>query len=100
MAIFSVQLPSQMQAKTDKRGQQPFLVDNKNEIRETMLSLAPTPVDIPKGAAYQTLERAVNQLSQFGVLPGCVVNGALERQGLSTLRYQTRGTREVAWLLA
>jgi invasion protein IalB len=100
MAIFSVQLPSQMQAKTDKRGQQPLLADNKNEIRETMLSFAPTPVDIPKGAAYQTLERSVNQVSQFGILPGCVVNGNVERQGLSTLRYQTRGTREVAWLLA
>jgi hypothetical protein len=96
MAIFSVQLPAQSQVKTEKRGQQPFHVDKKQDIRATMLTLAPPIIQVPKTSDFAILDRSVGQLSQWGVLPGCVVNGATERQGLPTLRYQTKGKKEVA----
>ena len=96
MAIFSVQLPTQSQVKQEKRGQQPFQVDKKQDIRGTMLAYAPTITQVPKDADHAFVDRSVSQLSQWGVLPGCVVNGAVERQGLATLRYQTKGKKEVA----
>ena len=96
MAIFQVQLPQQMQVKTEKRGQQPFTIPGKAEIRETMLAYAPPGLHCPKDAKFQNVDRAVSQLSQYGILPACTVNAALERQGLSTLRYQTLGKKEVA----
>ena len=96
MAIFSVQLPTQSQVKQEKRGQQPFQVDKKQDIRATMLAHAPTITQVPKDADHAFVDRSVSQLSQWGVLPGCVINGAVERQGLATLRYQTKGKKEVA----
>jgi hypothetical protein len=96
MAIFQVQLPQQIQVKTEKRGQQPFAIPSKAEIRETMLSFGPPLQHCPKDAKFQNVDRALGQLSQFGILPACVVNASLERQGLPTLRYQTLGKKEVA----
>ena len=61
-----------------------------------MLAYAPTITQVPKDADHAFVDRSVSQLSQWGVLPGCVINGAVERQGLATLRYQTKGKKEVA----
>jgi len=42
-----------------------------------------------------TVSRVVTQISQFGVVRNGFSNGELERQGLATIRYQTRGEREI-----
>ena len=100
MAVFQVQFQQQLQVKTEKRGQQPFMISNKAEIRETMLSYGPPVLHCPKDPQFGNADRAISQVSQYGSLPSCVVNGASERQGLATLRDQTCGKKEVAFSIS
>ena len=59
MAIFSVQLPTQSQVKQEKRGQQPFQVDKKQDIRGTMLAYAPTITQVPKDADHAFVGKSI-----------------------------------------
>ena len=48
----------------------------------------------PKDEEFKIVERATNQVSQYGVSPSCVENGSLERLAMSTVRYQFKGQQE------
>ena len=103
MAIFYAQFPNQPDTKKQKRGQQPFAISIKGDIRETMLASAPETIDMPSGGQDQMkalVARACNMVSQYGSLSVCVLNCRTEYQGLPTLRWQTKGQKEVAVMSA
>ena len=95
MAIFQVQFPNQNQTKTDHRASQPYNADKKDRIMELMLDWCPNTVPGPKDSEHAVVAKAFTTLSKFGVLQTSIVNGVVEKQGLASVRFQTKGKREI-----
>ena len=92
LAIFQVQFTGSVQAKEKGIGQQPLQSSRKEKIREIMVQNAPPTVD---GVAKDIMIlRFLNSMSTYGIMPQCTVNGEFERQGVPTIRYQIKGSRQ------
>ena len=61
-----------------------------------MINFAPKPITVSASdPTTSNVMKQVTQVSMFGMMPSININGSLERQALPSLRYQTKGKREI-----
>ena len=98
-SIVHVQFGLSDQAKKEKKGQYPLNCIRNDALRETILGYGPKVAAFKMSGAADLPTTAVRtflkSVSHYCQLNSCVVNGEIERFGLPSWRYQTKGRRQV-----
>ena len=95
MGIFQVQFRSSEQGKINGRGTLPLMCAKKDLLRQCLLECAPMQDNIPAAKENEFLVKMISAAAQWFILPSCVTNGEVDRQGMPSIRYQSKGTRQV-----
>ena len=100
--IFNVQFGMSNQAKTDKKGQIPLTTPRNDHLREVVYGYGPKIADLkmsgPVPPPTVAVRNFIKSVSHYAQLPSCIHNGETERFGLPSWRYQSKGTRQVAFV--
>ena len=87
--------PTRSKLRQEGRGQQPFNNGRKDRILEIMREAAPSGCKVPSTTRFGLFNKIMSTVSMFGTLPHATLTGAIERQGMATLRYHIKGSRQI-----